>query len=59
MQYINHPCDRCIHSRDKMINKYQPTCDAFPDGIPYKFLRENNVTEISECNNGICFEENI
>ena len=59
MQCINTPCDRCIHMREEMAkdNKYKSTCDAFPEGIPYKFLRENNVMQIKECNNGIGFEE--
>ena len=48
MQCINTPCDRCKNIRKKMVNKYHPTCDAFPDGIPYKFLRENDVTQIKE-----------
>lgn len=57
MQCIETPCDRCQNKRKEMINKYHPTCNAFPDGIPYKFLRENDVTQIKECNNGIGFEE--
>ena len=59
MIFLNDPCDRCIHMREDMAkdNKYKPTCDAFPEGIPYVFLRKNNVKKIEECNNGIGFEE--
>ena len=57
MQCIDAPCDRCIHKRKEKINKYRPTCDAFPKGIPYDYYMEIDVTQIKECNNGIGFEE--
>ena len=38
-------------------NKYRPTCDAFPDEIPYEYFMEIDVTKIEECNNGMKFEE--
>ena len=56
---LNHPCTRCKNSikRDPSIPYGKHKCNAFPDGIPYKYLWEKNVTELEECNNGYKFEE--
>lgn len=34
-----------------------PRCKAFPDGIPYEYDYEKDVTKLPECNNGYKFEE--
>lgn len=57
MQWVNSPCDMCKNMRKEKVNKYHPTCNAFSEGIPYDFLRENNVIKIKECNNGIGYEK--
>lgn len=57
---VNYPCMNCIHIRPN-IDGWKCACDAFPDGIPDKYLFFEDVTKLSECNNGIGYEpeENI
>lgn len=46
-------CDYC-----KKCNGFKnghPTCEAFPDGIPYEQM-DKKKTELKQCNNGIGFE---
>ncbi len=49
-------CAYCKHNRDEMKDGWIPTCDAFPDGIPYEHITNNDVKNIKECNNGVGFE---
>lgn len=49
-------CDNCIHIWDKQIDGWNVACDAFPEGIPNKFIMEIDVRTLTECKNGIRFE---
>ena len=46
-------CDTCKHITG--TNGVLPTCDAFPNGVPYTFNTDQDV-ELKECNNGITYE---
>ena len=53
---VDFVCDRCKHKR-ALIDNWQLSCDAFPEGIPKGFLnklRKKNITDF--CNNEIKFE---
>ncbi len=52
---VGYPCSKCIHQREN-IDGWKCACDAFPKGIPSKFLFDIDVTKLDECNNGIKFE---
>lgn len=56
MILVDMPCDKCIHLRPN-IDGWNCACDAFPTGIPDKYLFELDVTQLPECNNGIGYEE--
>ena len=47
-------CDDCKHKTGKI--GFMPTCDAFPDGIPYEFDNYRDK-ELKTCNNGIGYEK--
>ena len=47
-------CDDCKHKTGKI--GFMPTCDAFPDGIPYEFDTYRDK-ELKTCNNGIGYEK--
>lgn len=51
---VDYACERCKHSRD-LIDGWNMACDAFPEGLPPKFL-DKDVENMPECNNGIGYE---
>lgn len=53
---IGWACDSCIHQREN-IDGWKCACDAFSEGIPKKILFEVDPRNLSECNNGIGYEE--
>ena len=55
MIYFDSPCERCKHIRP-LVDGWNMSCDAFPNGFPRYFLRDYDVTKLKECANGIKFE---
>ena len=47
-------CDDCKHITG--MKGFMPTCDAFPDGIPYEF-DNGRGNKLETCNNGIGYEK--
>ena len=47
-------CDDCKHITG--MKNFLPTCDAFPDVVPYDF-DNGRSKEIKICNNGIGYEK--
>ena len=56
MILIDHPCDRCKHLFPDLLDGWNMACNAFPNGIPDKFFKDTNPSELTECNNGIKYE---
>lgn len=54
---LNNPCSRCKNSIPIDGSYGMPRCKAFPNGIPYSFYSQNDVTQLDECNNGYKFED--
>lgn len=56
MIFIDTPCDHCKHIRPN-LDGWKMNCDAFPEGLPKRFMLDNDVTKLKECNNGIGYEQ--
>ena len=53
---VQHSCSECKHIRPN-IDGWRCACDAFPNGIPDKYLFDIDVTALDECANGIKYEK--
>lgn len=53
---VDYTCDNCKHKHEGKIDGWKNSCDAFPDGIPSKFICYEEPKNLPECNSGIGFE---
>ena len=49
---VDYACERCANYTG-LKDGWQPTCKAFPEGIPTEITCHTDVTKLNECNNGV------
>jgi len=52
---VDWVCDSCKHEHDELIDGWNVSCEAFPNGMP-KGWPSLDVTKLKECANGIKYE---
>ena len=56
MVYVDWSCDLCKHKLG-MKDGWKPTCKAFPEGIPVKYVEKGtDIPALAECANGYKWE---
>ena len=50
-------CQECKNFHKELLDGWDIACNAFPEGIPTKYINDVAGSELPECANGFRFED--